>query len=303
VSRSRRRDEADDAVGARSRRRAEEPVSKPATSQSRSWFRPPPDWDRIIGDLEAERLARLGERFVTLELALAYHHRACRHFSVRAVEAALRDVDHAVALDPWFLRYHTTRAIVLGALGRVAEAFDAVDAFLTLRRALEHRPADPRGGDEREEAVRAAARRVSPGPRDPLDDLRRSNRGGVPPGRVEERRDDEGRAHATRSVLALQLGQLDLAESDARRAFDLDGSASNAHRLGAVLYARGDIEGAAEVEARSVFLVPGKARYRFALAMSLRKLGRLEDAHLHVAAILASPDADAYRERLDRLFP
>jgi hypothetical protein len=44
------------------------------------------------------------------------------------------------------------------------------------------------------------------------------------------------------------------------------------------------------------------ARYRFALAMSLRKLGRL-DAHLHVAAILASPDADAHRERLDRLFP
>jgi Flp pilus assembly protein TadD len=75
------------------------------------------------------------------------------------------------------------------------------------------------------------------------------------------------------------------------------------HCLGAALYACGDVAAAAEVEARSVELEPGNARYRWALVISLRKLGRAREAQAQAERILAlEPAVAAHRARFERLF-
>lgn len=54
----------------------------------------------------------------------------------------------------------------------------------------------------------------------------------------------------------------------------------------------------------SVELAPSNARYRWALVLSLKKLGRAAEAREHAERLLQiGPDiAAAYRERIERLY-
>ncbi|MEO5731896.1 MAG: tetratricopeptide repeat protein [Byssovorax sp.] len=112
------------------------------------------------------------------------------------------------------------------------------------------------------------------------------------------------RAHATRGLIAFREGNPAQAQLDLRRAMELQPNAYHAHGLGAALYACNDVAGAAVVEERSVELAPSSARYRWALALSLRKLGRAGEAREHAERILQMGPAVAavYRERIARLF-
>lgn len=112
--------------------------------------------------------------------------------------------------------------------------------------------------------------------------------------------EERGRAHAMRGAFALRDGDLELAESELRRAFELHPTAAYAHHLGAVLYARDDLEAAREVESRAVELQSDDPRYRWALAVTLHDLGRVNEAFVHARAAV-SRDA-AYRERMLRRF-
>jgi Flp pilus assembly protein TadD len=123
----------------------------------------------------------------------------------------------------------------------------------------------------------------------------RSCRQGDPPSEVER-----ARAHAMRGAFALRDGDLALAESDLRRAFRLDPTATHAHHLGAALYARGNLIGARAAESRSVELAPDNPRYRWALAVTLHELGRVNEARAHAREAVARDPA--YRERLLRRF-
>jgi Flp pilus assembly protein TadD len=105
-------------------------------------------------------------------------------------------------------------------------------------------------------------------------------------------------------MIAFREGRIDASERDLRRAMELDPTALHAHCLGAALHARGDVAGAAQFEARSVELEPWNARYRWALIMSLRKLGRDGEAREQAELILEmEPGVAAHRERFARFFP
>lgn len=235
------------------------------------------DWDGIIADGEAQlaegprgAFRRPEDRaFLELPLAAAYHQRASRSFAQGDLPAALRDVERALVLDA-FAPYRTTLAVVLDALGRTAEARRELDAVLA-----EVEPAGPLAAD----------RRVDAWPRARMSD--------------EER----GRIHATRGLIALREGALTEAKEHLGRALSLHPSAFHAHSLGAALYALGDMRGAQEVEARSVELEPTETRYRWALIMTLRKLGREDEAREHAREILRiSPGEPSHKERFARLF-
>ncbi len=92
------------------------------------------DWDAVIAEGEAiladpsrpDHLLWRGRDvpvagWIELPLASAYHQRAARAFAQGELAAALRDSERAAALDDYFA-YHTTRAIVLDALGQTAES-------------------------------------------------------------------------------------------------------------------------------------------------------------------------------------
>lgn len=230
------------------------------------------EWSQVIADGEAQlaKFSTLGARraYLTLPLAAAYHQRASRSAASGALEEALRDADRAIALDPVFLPYATTRAALLDRLGRGAEALPALD------HALLPRPDVEKQGYFDEDAELA-----------PTSDAERA------------------RAHATRGMITLRTGALTAAEEDLGRALELSPTALYAHGLGAARYALGSFAGAAEAEARSVAQEPGNTRYRWALVGSLRKLGREGEARAEAETILAQePGVAAHRERFDRLF-
>lgn len=210
-----------------------------------------------------ERLARYAEvstcdPYVGLPLAAAYHKRAAAAFERRELAAALQDVERALRLDG-FGPYHTTRAIILSALGRTAEARAAIEAGLA--------------------------------------DI---DRGGPSASRVTDV--ERARAYATRGAIAVQEQELPTAERAHRRALELHETAAHAHALGGVLFARGELAAASEFEARAVALAPNEVRYRWALAVSLHRLGRHEEALEQGRAMVAlGPDVPLYRERLARL--
>ncbi|PCC68382.1 hypothetical protein SAMN02745121_05052 [Nannocystis exedens] len=235
---------------------------------------PPPvlDWDRVIAAGEA-RLPGLVPRqrpYVVLPLAVAYHHRASLRAAL-APEDALRDVDRAVELDP-IAPYHITRAVLLDRLGRRDEARAAIAAAF----------AAPEWSDPPVEEVGGIR-------------LVRAH-----PVVITDR--ERARAHATRGTIALRDGDLALAEHDLRRAVDLDLTAAHLHALGAALYARGDLAGAAAAEARAVELEPASARYRWDLVVSLHRLGRRDEALFHARKLEAmeagDPSGRARRIRL-----
>ncbi|WAS96824.1 tetratricopeptide repeat protein [Nannocystis punicea] len=230
------------------------------------------DWDRVIAAGEA-RLPELVPRqraYVVLPLAVAYHRRA----TLRAAAAptdALRDAGRAAELDP-ITPYHVTRAVLLDRLGRRDEARAAI-------------------------ALAFATPEWTSAPTVEVDEIRLLNAGEVVLGDRER-----ARAHATRGTIALRDGDLALAENDLRRALDLDLTAAHAHALGAVLYAGGDLAGAAALEARAVELEPASARYRWDLVVSLHRLGRRDEALVHARELEAleagDPNGRARRIRL-----
>jgi tetratricopeptide (TPR) repeat protein len=232
------------------------------------------DWDGIIAEGEAE-LAKGTDGstrdhdnnpFIALPLAAAYHQRASRSFARGDLRAALTDAERAIALDA-FLPYHTTRAVLLDALGRRAEARREIDGALAV--------APPPSDDEHRRWIET-----------------------LPPSK-----EDHARARVTRGMIAYREGALAEAAEDLRRALDLYPTAFAAHALGAALYARGDAQGAAEAEALSVELEPENLRYRWALVLSLRKLGREGEARTHGEQILQmAPGAPVHQQRFAQIF-
>jgi tetratricopeptide (TPR) repeat protein len=179
-----------------------------------------PDWDMVIAEGEAwlasesERLRRIWLEHIQLPLAVAYHQRASRAWARGDLDAALGDVDRALALDD-HAPYHTTRAVLLDALDRRAEALAAISAAFE----VDARP--------REEGWLAMDE----------DDT---------PKNVEQ-----ARAHLTRGLIALRDGSLEQAESDIRRAEKLDATPLSARALAAVVHARDKKKAAGETSTQA----------------------------------------------------
>jgi tetratricopeptide (TPR) repeat protein len=235
------------------------------------------DWDFIITEGKAESS---DDPYITFPLAAAYHQRACRSAARGDLVAALHDVDHALAIDP-FVAYRLSRAALLERLEQGAVArFELAAAF-----------ADP-----------ALARPPATGGR-PSYVTSLEYVDGEWVHTTSVRADVHARAHAIRGMFRCHDGDLDGAAEDLRRALELHETAEVAHALGAALYACGDLEGAAAVERRSVELAPHNARHRWALVISLLRLDRREEAHeLARSTVALAPDDPAYRERFARLF-
>ncbi|MCY1008274.1 hypothetical protein OV079_22470 [Nannocystis pusilla] len=235
---------------------------------------PPPvlDWDRVIAAGEA-RLPDLVPRqrpYVVLPLAVAYHRRASLRAAL-APDDALRDVDRAVELDP-VAPHHVTRAVLLDRLGRRDEARAAIAAAFAAPEYTGASTVDDDGFGLLDAPVVVVGDR------------------------------ERARAHATRGTIALRDGDLALAEHDLRRAVDLDPDTAHLHALAAALYARGDLTGAAALEARAVELEPASTRYRWDLVVSLHRLGRRDEALFHARKLEAmeagDPNGRARRIRL-----
>jgi tetratricopeptide (TPR) repeat protein len=233
---------------------------------------PPPvrDWDAVIGDGEAT-LSTVSERYrryVARPLATAYHQRACRSLAAGALEAARVDLERAVEIDP-YVEHHTTLAVVLERMGRREAARAVLAKGIVGARAW---------GPVYEDEIIVAA-----GDHGPPEDL--------------------ARALEITGLFALHDGDPAAAESALREAWTLAPSASRAHALGAALYHRGDVAGAAELEWEAVARAPDHIRYRWDLAVSLARLGRAAEAKLHAeAALRHAPDDSPLRERFTRLF-
>lgn len=224
------------------------------------------DWDAVIAESEAH--AR--NEYIDLALASAYHQRACRSFAAGDRDAALADVERALARDP-AIDYRTTRAVILDRLARRKEARREVKA--TLAAAAKHEP------------VRRDKDGVIIGRNPPLDPAQHA------------------RAHATAGLFAMHDGDVAAAQHALRAAVALHPAAASCHALGAALYALDDVAGAAEWEARAVELDPHDSRFRWALVVSLRRLGRHAEAIEHARALLRDePDDPAHRARFARLF-
>lgn len=228
------------------------------------------DWDVVIADGEA-LLATCEEDwkgYVRLPLAAAYHQRASKAFARGAKDVALRDAERALALDA-HIPYGTTVAVILDALGRREEARREIDAALARATAPERR------------VEHAAVEGIA----QPLRDA------------------ELARVHTVRGMFALQDGALAEAERDLQRAMELCPTALAAHALGAAQTSLGDMEGAAQAEARSIELDPGCARFRWALVITLRKLGRHAEAREQAARILERwPESPEHQRRFTQLF-
>lgn len=212
------------------------------------------DWDLIVADGEALMAAPAGDtysarhpQYVTIPLAEAYHQRACAAFNKDNGEydAALIEATKAVEWDPT-VSHRATRAVVLDALGRLAEARAEIDAAF----------ATP-----------------------PMVESEDWYHGPLAPA-------EEARVVAIRGAIALREGALAQAEVDLRKAWELGPTVARISAYGAVLYALGRIEEAATVEAMAVAAAPEDAGVRWGLVVSLVRLGRIDEAQAHARELL-----------------
>jgi len=224
------------------------------------------DWDRIVADGEAlmatpaeDAYSARHPQYVTIPLAAAYHQRASLAFNNGEYEAALVEATAAVRWDP-SVGHRATRAVILDALGRLAEARAEIDAAF----------ATP-----------------------PLVESEDWYRGPLAPA-------EEARVVAARGTIALREGRLVEAAEDLLRAWRLEPTAARISAYGAVLYALGRIEEAAEVEAMAVAAAPEDAGFRWALVVSLVRLGRRDEAQAHARALLRLAPG-VYDERVGRV--
>lgn len=223
------------------------------------------DWDSIIADGESGEI----DGYTSLALATAYHQRASKSFAAGEFASALRDIERAVALDT-SVTHCTTRALILDKLGLSADARVAIAKALTLADSLQ--------------------------PYEPDVMSLRGDRGLVTA-------EEHARAHTTAGLFALHDGDLDAAERELRASLAVCRTAAAAHALGAVLYRRGDIAAAATAEALSIRLDPADMRLRWALVVSLQRLGRAAEAKDLASNILQiEPDDPGHRARFARLF-
>lgn len=248
----------------------------------------PRDWDAIVADQEAalaaisppsnpdpevaahgEHLTEYARGRVAVVLAGAYHQRALRSLEQGDASAALADVERALRVDRC-IGYEATRAVLLDRLGHTAEARAAI--------------------------AEAVARSTS------LDLLSRSHESFHDHAQSMTHR-DLARVLATAGLFALHDGDLAEATRSLQRSLELHATAEAAHALGAALYRLGEVTRAAEVEARSVELDPSDLRNRWALVVSLVRLGRIDEAKQHAdAALRQAPDDPEQRRRYARVF-
>lgn len=230
--------------------------------------RRPRDWDAKIADLE-RAIAGLNTPQTAIDLAWAYHQRACRSFAAGELQAALADAERAFRLDR-SVGHQTTRAVILDRLGQPAVArADVADACARAGMLQLGGPNDERLTGAYDEVVS---------------------------------RPDFARALATAALFEVLDGEFAWAEPRLRTSLELHPTAAAAHALGAVLYRRGEVEEAAAFEALSVELEPTNVRHRWALVVSLLRLGRVDEAREHgLAVIRGEPDEPAHRARFARL--
>jgi len=230
--------------------------------------RRPRDWDAKIADLERS-IAGLNTPQTAIDLAWAYHQRACRSFAAGESQAALADVERAFGLDR-SVGYQTTRAVILDRLGQRAVArADVADACARAGMLQLGGPNDERLTGAYDEVVS---------------------------------RPDFARALATAALFDVHDGEFGWAEPRLRKSLELHPTAAAAHALGAVLYRRDEVEEAAAFEALAVELEPTNA-HRWALVVSLLQLGRVDEAREHgLAAVRSAPGDPAQRARFARLF-
>lgn len=142
-----------------------------------------PDWDEVIAD--GEDLLKLKDHYadsIQLPLAVAYHQRASRSWARGDLDAALVDTDRAISHDA-HAPYYTTKAILLNALNRSAEARAAIaDAFEHFAKPKPHYSWD---------------------------------------GKPQDNSKDMSRTHLMRGILSWHDGQLDEAKADLQRACEL----------------------------------------------------------------------------------
>ncbi len=223
------------------------------------------DWNSIIADGESGEI----DDYTSLALATAYHQRASKSFAAGEFASALRDVEHAVALDT-SVTHCTSRALILDKPGLPAEARVSIAETLALADSLQ--------------------------PYEPDVMSLRGVRGIV-------LAEEHARAHTTAGLFALHDGDLDGAERELRASLAVCRTAAAAHALGAVLYRRGDIAAAANAEMLSIKLDPADMRLRWALVVSLQRLGRAAESRDLASVILQiEPDDPGHHARFARLF-
>lgn len=223
------------------------------------------DLDALVDHHEA-RIAQSAEKQVALDTAGALHQRACHAFAGGAAPVALADAERAVRLDPC-VDYRVTRAVILDHVGRGAEARTEIAAT------IKH----------------ASTRTLLAAGEETFEN----------PDKVVSRR-ELGRALTTAGLFMLHDDDVVLAERALRLALTVRPTAAAAHALGSALYRQGNTAGAAEFESLSVERAPNDPRYRWALVISLVRLGRLAEAREHADIVLRQDQR--YRERCDRLF-
>ena len=226
------------------------------------------DWDRIVADGEAllagpaeDMFSARHPQYVTIPLAEAYHQRACVAFNCGEYDSALIEASAAVQRDP-SIGHRTTRAVILDALGRLAEARVEIDA------AFMSPPLVVAEEDWRHHKPLAPA--------------------------------EEARLVAARGTIALREGALAQAEVDLRKAWELEPTAARSSAYGAVLYALGRVEEAAKVEAMAVAAAPEHPGFRWALVVSLVRLARADEAQAHARELLRLAPG-VYDERVGRV--
>lgn len=223
------------------------------------------DWDAVIADGEA-LLATPGANtwedrhpeYLKVPLAAAYHQRASGIFNCGGELEAALGEATRAVELDATVEYRTTRAVILDAMGRVEEARAEIEAAFATA---------PLAVDPEWDGLAARPATVA-------------------------------RAHATRGAIALRERAYAQAESDLRRAWEVEPTAAHAHALGAVLHARGQVHAASQVEAEAVRLAPEEPRFRWALVVSLLRLRRFAEAQAQAEELLRmAPEVYGVRAR------
>jgi tetratricopeptide (TPR) repeat protein len=236
------------------------------------------DWDRLVALGERELRERPGDAYVTLPFARALHQRACRSFAAGDLNAAERDLERCLAVDPWY-RYRVTRASFLEARGDLAGALAELDDVIrSLRRPeVEHKE----------------------------EDLGNPLRGWVNldwDGGFSAAR-EASRALYARGVIRYRRGDLDSARADLDEAVAVDSMCSFCHpnRTPSDLGVRHHQALATVLRAQ---VARGDTAARPLLVKVLLACGRDDEARALAAVLLADhPDDATLRRRFSRWFP
>lgn len=109
--------------------------------------------------------------------------------------------------------------------------------------------------------------------------------------------------YVSRGAANIQINDLDAAESDLRKAIEIDGSFQNAYvDLGLVLHKKGDLNGAMECYAKAIEIKPSLPLAHNNLGILYLDIGKLKDAEAEFrTALKYDPDFDLAKENLENL--